>query len=326
MVDFDLKDRKILYQLDLNCRQSNAQIGKKVGLSRKVVEYRIKRMEDDGIIKNYWTEINCFKLGYQVFRIYIKFQDLSENKKDEIIRYFSDNKDTWVVASLKFPIDLDVVLWVNNISKFYRYWNITLSKYEEFFSEYTISIYIQSIDYQKTYLLDNFDEIKDRKLYETTNDGAYYKIDKFDYKLLNELSLNARISIIELANKLGCSSQSVNYHIKNLLKKDIIKGFRINIDYKKIGLQIFKIDIYLKQYKNREHIIRYLEKQPYFIDLNVAVGWADIEPEFVVKNVEILVEVLEKLDKKFPNVIKKQIFWIVNKIHKEKGVPEMEFK
>ena len=43
MVDLDLKDRKILYELDLNCRQSNAQIGKKVGLSRKVVDYRIKR-------------------------------------------------------------------------------------------------------------------------------------------------------------------------------------------------------------------------------------------------------------------------------------------
>ena len=57
MKKIDLKDRKILYELDLNCRQSNAQIGKKVGLSRKVVEYRIKRMEEEGIItkhqKNY---------------------------------------------------------------------------------------------------------------------------------------------------------------------------------------------------------------------------------------------------------------------------------
>ena len=47
MVELDLKDRKILYELDLNCRQSNTQIDKKVGLSRKVVEYRIKRMEEE---------------------------------------------------------------------------------------------------------------------------------------------------------------------------------------------------------------------------------------------------------------------------------------
>ncbi|MFO7677029.1 MAG: AsnC family protein, partial [Thermoplasmatota archaeon] len=39
----DLKDRKILYELDLDCRQSNSQIGKKVGLGRDVVSYRINK-------------------------------------------------------------------------------------------------------------------------------------------------------------------------------------------------------------------------------------------------------------------------------------------
>jgi Lrp/AsnC family leucine-responsive transcriptional regulator len=82
MENIDLKDRKILYQLDLNCRQSNAQIGKKVGLSRKVVEYRIKRMEHEDIITGYWTAINSFKLGYQVFRIYISnFKTPQKRKK-----------------------------------------------------------------------------------------------------------------------------------------------------------------------------------------------------------------------------------------------------
>jgi len=37
IVKLDLKDRKILYQLDLNPRQSNAEIGKKVRLSKEVV-------------------------------------------------------------------------------------------------------------------------------------------------------------------------------------------------------------------------------------------------------------------------------------------------
>ena len=44
MEKLDLKDRKILYELDLNCRQSNAQIGKKVGLSRKEAYNAIKQI------------------------------------------------------------------------------------------------------------------------------------------------------------------------------------------------------------------------------------------------------------------------------------------
>ena len=37
MLKIDLKDRKILYELDLNCRQSNTQIGKNVGSVLKFV-------------------------------------------------------------------------------------------------------------------------------------------------------------------------------------------------------------------------------------------------------------------------------------------------
>jgi DNA-binding Lrp family transcriptional regulator len=326
MVDLDLKDRKILYQLDLNCRQSNAKIGKKVGLSRQVVEYRIKRMEDEGVITGYTTHINSFNLGYQVFRIYIKFHDTSEEKKQEIIKYFTDYKNTWVINSVKVPIDLAIVLWVENINKFYSFWSKTLQSYEKYFEKYESSIYVKSIDYKKSYLIKDEKDSNDRKLYDTTFQGKSLKIDNVDYHILNELAQNARVSLIDLAKKLECSSQKVGYRIKELHNNNIIQGFRIHINYKKIGLNHFKIDIYLKQFKSRDSIIHYLEKQPYFTVLNVSIGWADIEPEFVVDNVENLLEILEDINKKFPNVIRRQVFWIIGKNHKFRWLPEMEFK
>lgn len=101
MYKLDLKDRKILYELDLNCRQSNAQIGKKVGLGRDVVAYRINRMQEEGIIKNYYALIDTFKLGYHMFRIYINFQYVTSKIKEEIIQYFVDNKDSLAVFFIK---------------------------------------------------------------------------------------------------------------------------------------------------------------------------------------------------------------------------------
>ena len=70
----DLKDRKILYELDLNARQTLTQIGKKVGLKKDVVSYRMKKLQDEGIIKNYYTVIDAYKLGYTLYRYYINFQ------------------------------------------------------------------------------------------------------------------------------------------------------------------------------------------------------------------------------------------------------------
>ena len=87
MVKIDLKDRRILYHLDADSRQSLTQIGKKVGLKKDVVSYRIKRLQDEGIIKYYWTVIDAYKLGYMVFRFYLIFQYVTQEIKKEIIEY-----------------------------------------------------------------------------------------------------------------------------------------------------------------------------------------------------------------------------------------------
>jgi Lrp/AsnC family leucine-responsive transcriptional regulator len=57
---------KILNCLQLNARQSNAEIGRKVGVSSPAVSERIRKMEDAGIINGYFTNVNPFECGYQL--------------------------------------------------------------------------------------------------------------------------------------------------------------------------------------------------------------------------------------------------------------------
>ncbi len=322
MAKLDLKDRKILYELDINCRQSNTQIGKKVGLKKDVVAYRIKKMQDEGIIKNFWTAINTFKLGYNVFRIYINFHYVNTQIKNEIIQHFTNYKNAWAVVSVKGPIDIDVVVWVKNVYEFYDFFDKTLEKYEDYFEKYTISIYIQAVGYKKSYLLDQPDKFN-RKMYETICDGTTEKIDKIDYTILNELAINARTPLIELAEKIGCSSQTANYRIKNLIKKGVIQAFRVNIDLSKLGLQIFKVDIFLKEYKQRKNIIKFLDDKGCLECLNVASGWSDIEPEIVVENMDKLIQLMDEINHKFPNVIRRLEYWIMAEVHKERWLPEL---
>jgi len=318
----DLKDRKILYELDLNCRQSNAQIGKKVGLGRDVVGYRIKKMEDEGIINNYWTFIDTFRLGYNVFRIYINFQYVTPKIKEEIIKYFVDYKNSWVVFSAKSPIDLVVVMWVKDIFEFCQFWEKTLDLYEDYFSEYHTSIYYGSVVYKKSFLLP---EILDsnRIISEMRCGGKPVEIDEIDYKLLNEIAVNARAPLLELAEKLGCSSQTINYRIKNLVKSGVIKGFRVDLDLSALGLQHYKVDIYLKDHKLKRPILKYLGDKPYIEFMNFAHGWADIEPEFVVNSFNELLKILDEINTKFSGVIKKQSFFITEKLYKLRCLPEL---
>jgi len=55
MEKLDLKDKKILYELDIDSRQSFRSIGRKVGLSKDVVASRVKKLQEIGIIKRFFA-------------------------------------------------------------------------------------------------------------------------------------------------------------------------------------------------------------------------------------------------------------------------------
>jgi DNA-binding Lrp family transcriptional regulator len=320
----DLKDRKILYQLDLNCKQSNTQIGKKVGLSKEVVNYRIKRMQDDGTIKYFWTAINSLKLGYYAFRIYINFLDVNSDIKNEIIKYFKNYKNVWTLHSAKGPVDLDAVLWSNDIYKFNQFWNKTLDKYGNHFERYAVSILTQVDCLKKSYLLSDDYDKSDREFYSISCCGDPVMIDKLDYQLLNEIAINARIPIVKLAEKLNCSTQTINYKIKTLIKKDIIKAFRVGIDVSKLGLQNCTIDIYLKDHTKGKQIEDYLRNNPYVENImDMTIGWCDFNFELMVRNIDFLTKIIDDIDNKFSGVIRKTNFWMAKEVHKERWLPEL---
>ena len=103
----------------------------------------------------------------------------------------------------------------------------------------------------------------------------------------------------------------------------VIKSFRVGLNLKKLGLQHYKVDIHLKDHKLKKPIVKYLESKPYVEYLNFSLGWADIEPEFVVKNVEEVLQIIEDIETKFSNSIKKQNIWIGESVYKLCCIPEI---
>ena len=65
-MSLDQLNWKILSCLQTNARQSNAEIGRQVGMSSPAVSERIKKMEDTGIIQNYTALVSPFEVGYQL--------------------------------------------------------------------------------------------------------------------------------------------------------------------------------------------------------------------------------------------------------------------
>ncbi len=62
----DALNWKILKCLQENARLSNAEIGRRVGISSPAVSERIKKMEDAGVIQSYNTLVSPIEAGYQL--------------------------------------------------------------------------------------------------------------------------------------------------------------------------------------------------------------------------------------------------------------------
>jgi len=323
MMKIDLKNRKILYELDIDSRQSLSQIGKKVGLPKNVIAYRLKKLEENNVINCYYTVIDSLKLGYISLRLYLTYQYTTPEIQKEIIEYFKNNKYTWWFGAFEGRFDLAVLMWVKDLNDFYSFWKETLKRYRYYFQDQVFSIYIQTYLYRYSYLLENYD-IKDRERYEITGGGKKIDIDDLDFKILKILSENARKPVTEIANILKTTPTVISYRIKKLIKKKIILGFRINLNIAKLGYQWFKVDIDLKDYSKRKNIIDYIKTNPHLIIVDESAGVADLELEFHLKNLNELHIIMEDLNSKFPKIVKNYRYIYATNVYKMHYIPEYE--
>jgi DNA-binding Lrp family transcriptional regulator len=322
MIRLDVKDRKILYQLDLNSRQSANQLGRKVGLSRSVVNYRIKRLQNNGVIRTYYTLIDSMSVGFIPIRIHIKLQFTTTKKKQEIVDYFVKNRYSTLVASTYGFFNLSVVIDVREIHDFYDLWLEAKSKYGYYFQTYTLSFFINEMRFKSSYLLSDKTDNSEREEFIFINKRKIGKIDIIDLEILHSISSNAKISLLELANKLNLSSVAIKKRIEKLIKKGVILGFKININHEIIGYQKYKSYIQLGIYNKRKEIINYIKYNPNLINIDTNSGESDIELQFVLKDIFQLHDIMNDLINQFPNVIKDYDIITEVKLHKYIFFPE----
>jgi DNA-binding Lrp family transcriptional regulator len=317
MEKLDLKDRKILYELDIDSRQSFSQLGKKVGLHKDVVAYRVKKLKEKGIIKNFYTEINEYSLGCSGVKFYFNFQFVTPEIKQEIIDYLVKNQYTTTVHSAEGQYDLVVICEVGNIPNFYNIWNGVINRYKDFFSNQILCIHNLRADYKKTFLLDEkTDGNKDRLIRLISSVDKKVEIDGLDKKILDLLAHNSRIPTLEMAEKLKSTVTTINSRIKRLVKTSVIQIYTINIDWPKIGYQLYKADIVLKDSEKKQQIVEYIENNPNLTARYASLGYVDLELVFILNNANQLHQIMEDLSSKFPDTIKNYKYFSITKTHK----------
>ena len=69
---------KILSRLLNNCRESDRQIGKELGISGGAVRVRIKKMQESGVIEKFFLKIEPPILGHGVLYFVVSGENIQE--------------------------------------------------------------------------------------------------------------------------------------------------------------------------------------------------------------------------------------------------------
>ena len=131
----DKIDRKIIYELDINARIPVTQLSRKLHLSREKVNYRINNLVKKGIIRKFVTMINPTKLGYSVYKMFFKFQNLDKEKEKQMISYLTKNDYIYWIASAQGRWDLNMTIFAKDINHFDEILSDFVSKYGKYILE-----------------------------------------------------------------------------------------------------------------------------------------------------------------------------------------------
>jgi Lrp/AsnC family transcriptional regulator, leucine-responsive regulatory protein len=292
----DLKDRRILSELDDNARQSNSAIAKKVGLNKNTVNYKIKRMTEEGIIEGYYTVINSSKLGYFIIRVYLKFFRSTKKDEDELTTWLIENKLVGVVGKIETNYDLSFMVWVKNIYEFRDFWKEFKIKFRKYFWKEKVHIFSKVIHFKRRYILNSNNDGK----VEMIGGESVEKYDNLDFSILKILAKDARIPLVEVSEKLKIPVRTIAFRIKELEKKGIIQGYRVNINLAKIGYEYHKINFILDDCANCQELENFCMENEKVIYIDETLEELDFEIDVEVKNKKELVELIEQIKENFP--------------------------
>lgn len=304
-------EKKILGCMDFHAREPISVLARRLKMSKQRVIYNINKLEKEGIIQGYYADINPSRLGVTIYLIYITFQKISTEKEDAFINHLNSSLLSLNVST-QGKWDHSFAILAKDIYDFREKYSTIMKSYEQYIKDKRITVVTDFWYYQQV-----FDKLDKRE--HTTMNGPNIKasLDEVDKKILKGLSENARISLLELAEKTKLSPNAVRSRIKNLEKDKVIISYRVMIDYNKIARLHYRILFFLKNdTKRQEELRNFLGNIHEVISITKSEGYADIEIRLIAKDLDDFHRILTNIRRSFSDIINEYEPLLYYKFHK----------
>lgn len=317
----DVKDKKILQELELNSRKGFSDIAKSVGLSKQVVAYRVSQLVKNNVINQFVAIVDTQKLGFTFYHVFFQLKNVFSDKEQEIINYLKGLKHVAWLVSCVGRWSLIASFLVKDAFDFNKSLESFYDVYSDFIEEKEILIVVDGYHCRKKYLLDDKDFKKESYF------GKRDEVDLFSQEIavLKCLKQDSQMSLIEIAKKTRLSFETVKSYIKKLQEKNVIQAFTIKINPFSYGFEWYSVLVEFQKSNQelRNKFINQLHADDFVVFIASVVGNFNLAVDFHVKNAVQLKNIMSDLQASSKNIIKSYEFVLINKEYKCEFIPEL---
>ena len=305
----DALDKKILYLLSLNARISNTSIAGHLKLSREVVTYRIKRMQDIGVLHGYLTLVNSQKAGLHSQTIGLKLH--TPIKTEDVITHLHTLPGVTKITHSGGMFDILLTIMGENLESCYDKFQDVLAEHGHKVKQYHIYTKLEQDFIGLKMLIPEpkeqkyLEKIQEKKgsafqksFQQQKNIGGKIEIEPIDRNILAVLQHDARIPLTDLANKCNISVFQIQNRMQRMIQQGIIQKFIPYISLAHFGLQ-FNV-VFLNVKKEAETKFKTLvEQHPYIVWRSKHLGLHNYKLSLFVRNNAHLSDILQEMCTEF---------------------------
>ncbi|MEW5996383.1 MAG: Lrp/AsnC family transcriptional regulator [Candidatus Micrarchaeota archaeon] len=318
--NLDVTDRKILAELDQDARISYSELGKRIRVAKETVKYRMERLMKEGAIQGFYTAVDFSKLGFVVYRLYLRLRNTFPEIEQEIVKYLAESKNVSVLYRTNGPYHLAMGVWARDIWEYEKFWQDFKHRFGRYVSASHLALMSDYREFSRLYLSGGKAE---KKSFPVVTKSGKEKLDQLDFRLLTFLSGNARASIVEIAKKTGASIVTVRSRLKRLMDKKVIVGFRPMLNLNALGREYYKVDLWLSKFDKAEEIAGHILSNPNVIYAEKTLVTSDLEFDVEIENFDKFISLMDSFKAKFPEDVQDYSYYSLVKNYKTSFVPSL---
>lgn len=313
-------DKRLLYELDKNARVPLSVIAKKLRVSKQVLLYRFERLQKEGYVTGFYTEINPAKLGLTMYLIYFKFQHLENEQK--LIEHLNKHPRVSYNVATQGRWDHSISIFARDIYDFKESYDAVMTPFEKYVRQKLVTI-MTNFSYQRAaYFLGKREQEKEVIM---SGPMSHETLDDIDKKLLMILSEHARLPLVEITDKLCLAPNTVKFRMRQLESKGIVMGYRPMINHNKLGKKHYRIFLFFENAPERVRSLRtFLAGLPETISMSETIGYCEMECRVIVDGIDHLYTLIASIKQNYGDILKDHETLLYYKFYKSLNYYPME--